>query len=141
MWNGTKQFMNMYGTGIETQDRDQPGSVPLTSTSGGSTNPNDVAQEYYRVYNTASEVGIQKDVHWVKLKDVTLAYTMNVKKAKSAIKSYQVYAKGKDLWMWTNYIGGLDPDIASASSYRTYGIDFFGNPLTRAVIVGFKLTF
>jgi len=76
---------------------------------------------------------------YVKIDNVTLGYTMNVKKI-NFLKSLRVYASAQNLACFTKY-KGLDPEIAD-SGMLTPGNDSRDKfPSTRTFTFGLNVTF
>ncbi len=76
---------------------------------------------------------------WTRLREVTLAYSLNSAAFKAATKLQSVSfgLTGRNLLLWTPYTG-IDPDTNLTGATNGRGIDYFQNPNTRSVL--FKLT-
>jgi len=76
---------------------------------------------------------------WTRLREVTLAYSLNSAAFKAATKlqSVSFALTGRNLLLWTPYTG-IDPDTNLTGATNGRGIDYFQNPNTRSVL--FKLT-
>ncbi len=75
---------------------------------------------------------------WVRLRDVTLGYTLPFKK--TVIKNAQIYFTGKNLLLFTPYTG-IDPETNLEGSTNSQGMDYFNNPGTKSYMFGLKVTF
>jgi len=83
-----------------------------------------------------------EDGTYVRLKNLTLAYTVpaNLTK-KAAIKNLRVYVTGQNLLTWTDY-SGYDPEVsADPFSSTSLGRDFGVYPQSRTYTVGLNATF
>jgi hypothetical protein len=101
-------------------------------------------QDYWS--SIAEDEFIEKDVNWLRLRDVTIAYNLPKKfLAKSKfIQAISVYATGTDLLLFTNY-SGVDP-LTNANTPSTPGVGGFGFdygtvPLPRTFLFGIRATF
>jgi TonB-dependent starch-binding outer membrane protein SusC len=75
------------------------------------------------------------DRSFVRLQDVTLSYQIDNKFTKRlGVRSFNVYASGKNLYTWTNW-EGWDPEIANG------GLTIQGRPLLTGYSLGLNLTF
>jgi len=76
---------------------------------------------------------------WTRLREVTLAYTLNSQGFKTATKlsSLSFSLTGRNLLLWTPY-QGIDPDTNLTGTTNGRGLDYFQNPNTKSII--FKLT-
>jgi TonB-linked SusC/RagA family outer membrane protein len=75
---------------------------------------------------------------WVRLREVTLAYTFPVQK--KIIQAAELYFTGRNLWLSTPYTG-VDPETNLQGAVNGQGMDYFNMPGTKTYTVGLKLTF
>jgi TonB-linked SusC/RagA family outer membrane protein len=83
-----------------------------------------------------------EDGSYVRLKNVTLAYTIPAALSKhAAIQNLRVYVTGQNLITWTHYLG-YDPEV-SANPFSTTqpGVDYGVYPQSRTYTVGLNATF
>ena len=83
-----------------------------------------------------------EDGSYVRLKNVTLSYTIPAAISKhAAIQNLRVYATGQNLLTWTHYTG-YDPEV-SANPFSTTqpGVDYGVYPQSRTYTVGLNATF
>ena len=101
----------------------------------------------YYYSNIAEEDFVEKDVNWIRMKDITLSY--NVPKSLLAskakfVKGFSVFVTATDLFLITNYTG-LDPVIlgnnAAVLGSGSAGMDYGNFPLPLGVNFGFKVGF
>ncbi len=89
---------------------------------------------------------VEKDIWWVRLRDVTISYGMPKKWfANSKVFSgLNVFLTGTDLFMFTNY-SGVDPTAAgnppSTPGVGSFGIDFGSLSVPRGVNFGLRVNF
>jgi hypothetical protein len=97
-----------------------------------------ISTGYYT--NMSEERFIQKNVNWVRLRDVTVQYALPERFARNA----SIFVTGTDLFLLTNYTG-LDPisngNDAAVGGSGAAGIDFGSFPIPRGLNVGLKLGF
>ena len=140
IYNGTDQLLTNLGKSIRTADRSTPIVVKgvlndgLQNTANPTVNTLIIVPQYVSTYYTSlpDEEFIQKDVNWLRLRDVTLSYSLPeraVKKLK-AFKSLGVFVTGNDLILFTNYYGA-DPAV-NANNPGTGGVGGYGLDLGSA---------
>lgn len=83
--------------------------------------------------------GFASDASYTRLKDVTLSYMLPQNIAtKAGIGGVQVYASGRNLYTWTNWLG-WDPEARDITRGSTN--DNLNYPLVRSFVFGVNLTF
>ncbi len=127
VFNGTEHFLVSRGLATSTLDRETPVVIKGVMKDGleNSADPtwNNIqilpytrGTSYYTTPNTGlmnEEDFVEKNINWVRLKDVTLSYRFSksfLDKHIRSIKNLSVFATGTDLFILTNY-RGLDPVI------------------------------
>ena len=75
---------------------------------------------------------------WVRLRELTLAYTIPVQK--KVLANAEVYFTGRNLWLQTPY-SGIDPETNLQGAINGQGMDYFNMPGTKSYTIGLKLTF
>ena len=150
IFNATEHYLTTRGLSTETLDRDQPRIIAGVLRDGreNSSNPtpNNIvivpsAQTAYYT-NMSEELFIEKNINWLRLRDVTLRYEIpgRVLRARTA----SVYLTGTDLFILTNYTG-LDPIVngntAAVGGSGAVGIDFGNFPMPRGVNFGISVGF
>ena len=135
---------------METLDRDQPRIIEGVLRDGkeNSANPTpnnivivpSVQTAYYT--NMSEELFIEKNINWLRLRDITVRYELPGKLLRA--RSASVYLTGTDLFIITNYTG-LDPIIngntAAVGGSGAVGIDFGNFPMPRGVNFGLSVGF
>jgi TonB-linked SusC/RagA family outer membrane protein len=150
IFNATQHYLTARGLSMETLDRDQPRVIDGVLRDGreNSANPtvNTIvmvpsAQTTYYT-NMSEELFIEKDINWLRLRDVTVRYELPGRFLKARTAS--VYLTGTDLFVITNYTG-LDPIIngntAAVGGSGAVGIDFGNFPMPRGVNFGISVGF
>ena len=150
IFNATEHYLTTRGLSTETLDRDQPRIIAGVLRDGreNSSNPtpNNIvivpsAQTAYYT-NMSEELFIEKNINWLRLRDVTLRYEIPGKFLRA--RSASVYLTGTDLFILTNYTG-LDPIVngntAAVGGSGAVGIDFGNFPMPRGVNFGISVGF
>jgi len=150
VFDATDHYLTTHGLSMQTLDRDQPRIIKgvLWDGNENSANPtvNNIviipsAQPAYYT-NMSEELFIEKDINWLRLRDVTLTYALpgHFLGARAA----SVYVTGTDLFLITNYTG-LDPIVngnsAAVGGSGAVGIDFGNFPMPRGVNFGLRVGF
>ncbi len=138
VYNATAYQMYVLGLSPKTLDREQPRVIPGVLRDGleNSENPTrnniTILPYYNNGYYTsgiATEQFVEKDINWVRLRDLTLQYSVprRVLAGQRIISDISVFATGTDLLLITNY-SGVDPDsngnTPGVGGLGGYGIDF-----------------
>ena len=93
---------------------------------------------YYQ--NISEELFIEKNINWLRLRDVTLSYNLPDRLLNGA----RLFLTATDLALWTNY-SGLDPIVngntAAVGGSGAAGIDYGNFPMPRGVNLGVKVGF
>jgi TonB-linked SusC/RagA family outer membrane protein len=151
VFNATQHYLTQRGLSERTLDRETPRVIQGVLRDGRENSPNptintivinpSTTPEYYT--EISEELFIEKDINWLRLRDVTLSYTLpsgSILRARSA----SVYVTATDVFLITNY-SGLDPIVngnsAAVGGSGGAGIDYGNFPMPRSLNVGFKLGF
>ncbi|MBR4882377.1 MAG: SusC/RagA family TonB-linked outer membrane protein, partial [Bacteroidales bacterium] len=101
-------------------------------------------QSYWSNYCSNAYNFIQ-DVNWLKLRSINLSYDFSkLINGQNFIKGLTASFTANNLFTWTNYVGGMDPEVAavgSAGGSGSVGIDYCGVPTQRSYAFGINLTF
>jgi TonB-linked SusC/RagA family outer membrane protein len=125
-WNQLDNFMAAFGIAKYTENRDQsivlkgvhedgtPNTTPAFLGQGVGPDGVDYGAGYYRnIYRGVTEEFVQ-DASWVRLRNVSLSYTLPHKWIeKSIISNLTVSFTGNNLWISTPY-NGFDPEASDA---------------------------
>ena len=150
IFNATQHFLTTRGLAMSTLDRETPRIVKGVLRDGkeNSTTPtvNNIAvipavqTQYYT--NMSEELFIQKNVNWLRMRDITLRY--NIPDGFMRARNASVFMTATDLFLITNYTG-LDPIVngnsAAVGGSGGAGIDFGNFPIPRGVSFGLKVGF
>jgi len=131
IYNNTAEAIISDGTFKYNQSKD---ALNYWRSEGDKT---DVPRPVYNNTSNSNETSSRflEDASFLRLKEVSLTYTLSPKKCESLqISSAQIFAKGTNLWTFTNY-SGLDPE------QNIRGVDFFSYPNARSFIVGLNVGF
>lgn len=135
VFNATNMYLTLRGKSTLTDDRKTTRVVTGVLNDGlqNSATPtrNTIAITPYdlQTYYTArmpEEEFIQKNVNWMRLRDLTLSYTFPATMIKkySFLRSMSAFVTGSDLILFTNYLGA-DPAV-SGNTAGTRGVGGFG---------------
>jgi TonB-linked SusC/RagA family outer membrane protein len=155
IFNGTDMYLTRQGKSARTLDRYAPRVINgvlndgLQNTSNPTINTIQFTPAFQQLYYTArlpEEEFIEKDVNWLRLRDITLNYNFNptaVKKLKY-FKSLAAFITCNDLILITNYTGA-DPQSngnnASTRGVGGYGFDYGNIAQPISINVGFRTSF
>lgn len=82
-----------------------------------------------------------EDCSYIRLRNVTIAYTFSEKILKNKIKSARIYLSGNNLHTWTKYLG-YNPEVNNQSQYtQVQGEDYGAYPLIRTYTLGVNIGF
>ena len=148
VFNATEHFLTARGLSMRTLDRETPRVIEGVLRDGrentANPTPNNIvvtpaAQTGY--YLTISEeLFIEKDINWMRLRDVTLSYAL----PEGRFKRASLFITGTDLLLLTNY-SGMDPIVngntAATGGSGAAGIDYGNFPMPRGFNVGLRMGF
>jgi hypothetical protein len=150
VFNATEHYLTARGLSMRTLDRYQPRIIDGVLRDGreNSANPtvNNIViipavQTGYYV-NMSEELFIEKDINWLRLRDLTLRYELP--EGWLGARTASVYLTGTDLFVITNY-SGLDPIVngntAAVGGSGAVGIDFGNFPMPRGFNFGVSVGF
>jgi TonB-linked SusC/RagA family outer membrane protein len=155
MWNGTKGIMNALGTSKETENRGATTTFSgvkghldangdLVSTGQANNIETTLDQSWYNGLGGGfggPSSQVVEDANWIRLREVTISYTLGDKFIKSHlkfIKGLDIYFTGKNLWLSTPY-SGIDPETNLYGASNAQGIDYFNMPGTKTYTFGLRL--
>ena len=148
VFNATEHFLTSRGLSNRTLDRDQPRVLDGVLRDGkeNTANPTKntivvipaVQPQYYT--GISEELFIEKDINWVRLRDITVRMALPGKYFKA--REASAYITGTDLFLFTNY-SGLDPIVngnsAAVGGSGGVGIDYGNFPMPRGLAFGIKM--
>lgn len=150
--NATEHYLTQRGLTKRTLDRETPRVIQGVLQDGleNSANPtkNNILLNPYYVngfYSSISEeLFIERNINWIRLRDVTLSYTLPSKllARQKFIKSASVFTTATDVFLITNY-SGADP-VANGNNPATVGaggmgIDFGNFPIAMGINFGVRI--
>ena len=140
IYNGTDQLLTGIGKSERTANRNVPVLVNgvlsdgLQNTANPTVNTLVIVPQYLSSYYTLmpDEEFIQKDVNWLRLRDITLNYSLpeSALKRLKGVRGLSFFVTGNDLVLITNYYGA-DPAI-NANNPGTGGVGGYGMDLGSA---------
>jgi TonB-linked SusC/RagA family outer membrane protein len=150
--NATEHYLTTQGLSTRTLDRTTPRVVKGVLQDGreNTANPTQntivvnpyLQNSFYTA--TSEEQFIEKDINWIRLKDVTLSYRLpsKVLQRQKFFKTASVFVTGTDLFLITNYTG-LDPVVngntAAVGGSGSAGIDYGNFPMPIGINFGVKI--
>ena len=148
VFNATEQYLTARGLSNRTLDREQPRVIDgiLRDGKENSATPTKntivvipkVNTGYYQ--NISEELFIEKDINWIRMRDITLRFQLPPRLVRAKQASFFVTAT--DLFLFTNY-SGLDPIVngntAAVGGSGAAGIDFGNFPMPRGVAFGLRV--
>jgi TonB-linked SusC/RagA family outer membrane protein len=147
--NGNEWELIRSGLSTRTIDRYKLATFKgVVANTDGTFSPNtrevELNQNYYE--NILAGVGTEfiEDGSWIRLRTVTLNYTLDRKFTPKVFSSMNFFVTGRNLLLLTNYTG-IDPEVAAAGSgvrgAGSGGIDYGGVPSRKGFDMGLKLNF
>jgi TonB-linked SusC/RagA family outer membrane protein len=148
VFNATQHYLTVHGLATGTLDRNTPRVIPgvlrdgKENTANPTTNTIVVVPAIQTAYYTgmSEEPFIEKNINWLRLRDVTLRYALPERFSRGAY----VFITATDVFLLTNY-SGLDPiangNDAAVGGSGGVGIDYGDFPIPRGINFGFKWTF
>lgn len=155
IFNGNELYMVRNGLSKKTLDRDVARVIPGVLRDGKeesetpTVNTRQItpsANETYYTTVLSPEEFVEKDINWLRLRDVTLRYSFPSKilSKTKAIRDFSIFVNGTDLLLITNYTGA-DPYVSvtnpATGGAGGYGLDFGKTSLPRQVSAGISITF
>ena len=148
VFNATEHYLTKNGLAMSTLDRNTPRVIPGVIRDGKENTPNPTPNNivvvpaiqtgYYT--NMSEELFIEKNINWVRLRDITLSYNL----PERLVRNGSVFVTGTDLFLITNYTG-LDPIVngndAAVGGSGGVGIDYGNFPIPRGLNIGLRLGF
>jgi len=155
IFNGTELYLYTRGLSRLTLDREVPRVIKGVLRDGlentDNPTPNNIevrpyiTTSYYTT-NYAEEDFVERNINWMRLKDITLAYQLpkSLFANNKTFKSASCYVTGTDLLLITNY-KGVDPQVntlsAASGGIGGTGIDYGSVGLPRGVNFGIRVGF
>lgn len=104
----------------------------------------ELTQSYYENNLAAVGTAFIEDGSWVRLRTVTVNYTLNKKYTPKVFSNLNLFVTGRNLLLFTNY-SGIDPEVGvSGAGVRgggSAGLDYGGVPSRRGFDLGLKVGF
>jgi TonB-linked SusC/RagA family outer membrane protein len=162
IYNGTEYYTTIRGMSKRTLDRQSVTVSGVSSTSGepvsytyqrgqtyiiggASYSGEYMIQQYWSNYGE-NAYNFMTETNWLRLRSLSLTYDFtSMFKKNWLIKGLSATVSGNNLWVWTNYNKGMDPEVSVSGSGTggsgSMGIDYCGVPATRSLTFGINLTF
>jgi len=155
IFNANDLVLNNIGLGKRTVDRETPRVIDGVLKDGLQDTDNPtvntiVVTPYYQngYYNNIYNVEdyFERDISWIRLRDVTLSYNFSgwLTKKNGFFKSGSIFVTGTDVFILTNYTG-VDPNVsgltASAGGFGGQGYDYGALALPVGINFGLRVSF
>jgi len=148
VFNATEHYLTVHGLATSTLDRNTPRVIAGVLRDGkeNSDNPTPntitvvpaIQTQYYT--GMSEEPFIEKNINWLRLRDVTVTYALPERMVRNA----SLFMTATDVFLWTNYTG-LDPiangNDAAVGGSGGVGIDYGDFPIPRGINFGFRWSF
>jgi hypothetical protein len=148
VFNATQHYLTVRGLTAQTLNRNTPVIVPGVLRDGKENTATPTVNsivlvpaaqtQYYT--SMSEELFIEKNINWLRVRDVTLSYAL----PERLVRSGSVFVTGTDLYLLTNY-SGLDPIVngndAAVGGSGGVGIDFGNFPVPRGFNIGLRMGF
>jgi TonB-linked SusC/RagA family outer membrane protein len=150
--NATEHFLTTLGLSNSTLDRMQSRVVTGVLQDGKENSATPTANtiavtpyfsnSYYT--NISEELFIQKNINWIRLRDVTVNYALprNLLAKQNFLKSASIFVTATDLFLISNY-RGLDPVVngntAAVGGSGAVGIDYGNFPMPMGLNFGVRI--
>jgi len=144
LYNSTLAGMTSNGVAKITENRYTPTVFDGVGLTTGK--PNDISvipgEKWYRSTINYGSVYIEKDLWWIRLRDVNLTYELpKAVLDKIRVSNLSVTLTGRNLLLFTNY-SGSDPDVnLRGGSTNGYGSDFFNYPTSKSYGIALRVIF
>jgi TonB-linked SusC/RagA family outer membrane protein len=146
--NATEHYLTARGLSNRTLDREQPRVIEGVLRDGRENTANPTRNNivvipaidngYYLAMS--EELFIEKDINWLRLRDVTLNFQLPERR----FGRTSMFVTGTDLLLFTNY-SGLDPIVngntAAVGGSGAVGVDFGNFPMPRGLNLGIRTSF
>lgn len=149
-------YLTGQGKSLRTLDRETPRVIQGVLQDGrensANPTPNTITvvpyftNNYYRSSSLPEEEFIERNVNWLRLRDVSLNYTFPAKwiRKSNFVKTLGVFFTGNDLILITNYTG-VDPqanaNTATTRGVGSWGFDYGNTAIPRSYNFGIRATF
>jgi hypothetical protein len=144
--NATEHYLTARGLTMRTLDREVPRVIEGVLRDGKENTANPTRNnivitpaantDYY--LSISEELFIEKDINWMRLRDVTLSFAL----PEGRFKRASVFVTGTDLLLLTNY-SGMDPIVngntAATGGSGAAGIDYGNFPMPRGFNFGLRM--
>ncbi|ANQ50704.1 SusC/RagA family TonB-linked outer membrane protein [Flammeovirga sp. MY04] len=146
MYHGTNNLLNLYGVGIDTEDRTSTFIMQGYKEDG---TPNDIVRGgegdegayFTRYYNVEGEIdeGAIYDNSFLKLRELSLGYSLP-KKVIKGTTDIRLSAFARNILLWTE-LPNFDPESSQGNNNMGGAFERFSMPNTSSFGFGVDLTF
>jgi TonB-linked SusC/RagA family outer membrane protein len=155
IYNGNELYLYNLGLSKKTLNREAAVVIKgvladgLENTATPTVNTIAIQPAYrndYYITNYVEGEFIEKDINWVRMRDITLGYKIptSLLKRQKVVRTASLFVSATDLFMITNY-SGADPNVSGltggARGYGGGGFDFGALANPRTINFGLKVQF
>src|SRR4030095_5524490 len=152
VFNGTEYYLTLQGKSKLTADRETPRVLKgvlndgLQNTATPTQNSIAITPYFLQTYYTTmpEEEFLERDVNYLKLRDVTLSYTLPERQLFKGFKSLSFFITGNDLLIISNY-RGADPSVngntAAGNGVGAFAFDYGTLPAPLSLNIGLRAGF
>jgi TonB-linked SusC/RagA family outer membrane protein len=150
VFNATQHWLTARGLSTLTLDREEPRIIPGVLRDGKENTATPTVNSIVVVpavntnyYTTMSEeLFIEKDINWLRLRDITVRYALPP--GFMTLRNASVFMTATDVFLLTNY-SGMDPIVsgntAAVGGSGGVGVDFGNFPMPRGFNFGVRMAF
>ncbi|MCW3468003.1 SusC/RagA family TonB-linked outer membrane protein [Chitinophaga nivalis] len=144
IFNAPRLQMVFNGVDLSTENRGSTTVFEGITASKGTPNtiPAILSQDWYRRTFDIPGLYVEKNLYWIKLKDINLTYRLPERWTRPAhIQKASLTLTGRNFLLATNY-SGSDPDLGMRNGLSNFsGIDFWTTPNTRSYGAAVNIVF
>ncbi len=144
IFNAPRLQMVFNGVDASTENRGENYVFDGVKNSDGASNDVNVVigQSWYRKTFDIPGLYVEKDLYWLRLRDVNITYTLPQKFIKSiGLSKASLTFTARNFLLTTNYTGS-DPDLGTRQGQSNFsGMDFWTTPNTRSIGTALNIVF
>ncbi|WP_143307575.1 SusC/RagA family TonB-linked outer membrane protein [Chitinophaga vietnamensis] len=138
--------LQMVFNGVDESTANRGSTTVFEGIKAGKGTANDIpavlSQDWYRSTFNIQGLYVEKNIYWIKLKDINITYQLPEHWLKSVhLQRASVTLSGRNFLLATNYTGS-DPDLGARNGLsNASGVDFWTTPGTRSYGAALNVVF